>query len=139
MRLLFNYFCNPKFLTLSLLELLLIAIGLSMDSFAVSLTSGSLHCVTPKKGLKIALVFAIFQAIMPVMGWLLGSTFKAMMEKIDHWIAFSLLLIIGLKMIIEAFKNPEEKKFNINKNYVLIMLAIATTIDAFVEIGRAHV
>jgi putative Mn2+ efflux pump MntP len=118
---------------LSLLELLLIAIGLSMDSFAVSLTSGSLQCINHKKGLKIALVFALFQAVMPVLGWLLGTTFRDMMERIDHWVAFSLLFIIGLKMIIEAIKvNPEERQFNINKNYVLIMLAIATTIDAFV-------
>lgn len=104
-----------------------------MDSFAVSLTSGTLHCVTPKKGLKIAVVFAVFQAIMPVLGWLLGLTFKDLIEQIDHWIAFSLLFIIGLKMIYEAVKvNQEERKFNINKNYVLIMLALATTIDAFV-------
>lgn len=119
-------------MTLSFLELILIAIGLSMDSFAVSLTSGTLHCVTPKKGLKIALVFALFQALMPVLGWLLGNIFKDLIEKVDHWIAFSLLSIIGLKMIIETFKKPEERKFNINKNAVLIMLAIATTIDAFV-------
>ncbi len=120
-------------MTLSFLELLLIAIGLSMDSFAVSLTSGSLQCITHKKGLKIALVFALFQAIMPVLGWLLGTSFRDMAEKVDHWIAFSLLLIIGLKMIVEALKNkPEERKFNINKNYVLVMLALATTIDAFV-------
>jgi manganese efflux pump family protein len=118
---------------LSLIELILIALGLSMDSFAVSLTSGTLHCVTPKKGLKIAVVFAVFQAIMPVLGWLLGLTFKDLIEQIDHWIAFSLLFIIGLKMIYEAVKvNQEERKFNINKNYVLIMLALATTIDAFV-------
>ncbi|MCX6232889.1 MAG: manganese efflux pump MntP family protein [Bacteroidetes bacterium] len=118
---------------MSFLELILIALGLSMDSFAVSLTSGTLHCVTPKKGLKIAVVFAVFQAIMPVLGWLLGLTFKDLIEQIDHWIAFSLLFIIGLKMIYEAVKvNQEERKFNINKNYVLIMLALATTIDAFV-------
>lgn len=104
-----------------------------MDSFAVSLSSGTLHCVTPKKGIKIAVVFAVFQAIMPVLGWLLGTTFKNIIEQIDHWIAFSLLFIIGFKMIIEAFKQKDEKrKFNINKNHVLIMLALATTIDAFV-------
>jgi len=118
---------------LSFLELILIAIGLSMDSFAVSLTSGSLQCITHKKGLKIALVFALFQGVMPVLGWLLGITFRDMMEQIDHWVAFSLLFIIGLKMIVEAIKvKPEERQFNINKNYVLFMLAIATTIDAFV-------
>ncbi|MFZ4740737.1 MAG: manganese efflux pump MntP family protein [Bacteroidales bacterium] len=118
---------------MSFLELILIAIGLSMDSFAVSLTSGTLKCITYKKGLRIALVFALFQAIMPLLGWLLGITFKDMIERIDHWIAFSLLFIIGLKMIIESIKvKPEERKFNINKNSVLIMLAIATTIDAFV-------
>lgn len=104
-----------------------------MDSFAVSLTSGSLQCITYKKGLKIAIVFAVFQAIMPVLGWLLGVTFKDMIEQLDHWIAFSLLFIIGLKMIVEAIKvKPEDRKFNINNNYVLIMLALATTIDAFV-------
>jgi manganese efflux pump family protein len=118
---------------LSILELIIIALGLSMDSFAVSLSSGTLHCVTPKKGIKIAVVFAVFQAFMPVLGWLLGSTFKNLIEQVDHWIAFSLLFLIGFKMIIEAFKQKsEERKFNINKDYVLIMLALATTIDAFV-------
>ncbi len=118
---------------MSFLELLLIAIGLSMDSFAVSLTSGSLKCINYRKGLKIAVVLAIFQGIMPFLGWLLGNTFKDMIEQIDHWIAFSLLFIIGLKMIVEAIKvNPEERQFNINNNYVLMMLAIATSIDAFV-------
>ncbi len=104
-----------------------------MDSFAVSLTSGTLPYVTLKKGLKIAIIFALFQAIMPVLGWLLGVAFKGMIEQIDHWIAFSLLFIIGLKMIIEAIKaKPEERKFNISQNHILIMLALATTIDAFV-------
>ncbi len=104
-----------------------------MDSLAVSLTSGSLQCVTYKKGLRIAIVFALFQAAMPVLGWLLGVSFKGFIESYDHWIAFSILFIIGLKMILEAIKvSPEDRQFNINKNYVLIMLALATTIDAFV-------
>jgi len=114
-------------------ELIIIGIGLSMDSLAVSLTSGTIKCVTHRKGLKIALFFALFQAIMPFLGWFIGSSFKSLIERIDHWIAFSLLFIIGLKMIIEALKlNPDERKFNINSNYVILMLSIATTIDAFV-------
>ncbi len=104
-----------------------------MDSLAVSLTSGSLNCISYKKGLRIAIVFAIFQAIMPILGWLIGVSFKDFIEAFDHWIAFSILFIIGLKMIIEAIKvNPEDRQFNINKTYILIMLALATTIDAFV-------
>lgn len=104
-----------------------------MDSLAVSLTSGTTKCVTYKKGLKIALIFSLFQALMPVLGWFLGIAFKKTMEMMDHWIAFSILFVIGLKMIIEAIKvNPDERKYNFNNNRVIIMLAIATTIDAFV-------
>ena len=118
---------------MGIVELILIAIGLSMDSLAVSLTSGSMQCVSYKKGIKIAVVFALFQAIMPVLGWLVGVTFKDSIEQIDHWIAFSILFIIGLKMILEAVKiNPEDRKYSINNNKILILLAIATTIDAFV-------
>jgi|DewCreStandDraft_4_1066084.scaffolds.fasta_scaffold50582_3 putative Mn2+ efflux pump MntP len=118
---------------MTFIELIIIGIGLSMDSLAVSLTSGTIRCVTHRKGLKIALFFAFFQALMPFIGWLIGSSFKSLIEQIDHWIAFSLLFIIGLKMIIEAVKiNPEDRKFDINSNYVIIMLSIATTIDAFV-------
>jgi len=124
---------TKNFWKLGIVELILIAIGLSMDSLAVSLTSGTMDCVTHKKGFKIAVIFAVFQAIMPVLGWFLGISFKNTIEQVDHWFAFSILFVIGLKMIVEAIKvKPEERKFNINKNYVLIMLALATTIDAFV-------
>ena len=71
-----------------------------MDSLAVSLTSGSMQCVSYKKGIKIAVVFALFQAIMPVLGWLVGITFKDSIEQIDHWIAFSILFIIGFLLLL---------------------------------------
>ncbi len=120
-------------LNMAFLEILLLAIGLSMDSLAVSITSGAIPCVTHKKGLRLALVFGIFQGLMPLLGWLSGLAFKSMIENVDHWIAFGILLIIGGKMLVEAFKTKkEDHEFNINKWFILIGLAIATSIDAFI-------
>jgi putative Mn2+ efflux pump MntP len=115
-------------------EILLIAIGLSMDSLAVSIAAGTLSCKVKnykRLFLKLALYMGFFQGFMPLVGWLIGSTFHKQIESFDHWIAFILLFLIGGKMILEGIKgNPEEKKMNCNSHKTLIFLALATSIDA---------
>lgn len=116
------------------ITIFLIAIGLSMDSFAVSITSGLiLNKIDFRNATKIALSLAIFQALMPTIGWLIGIKIQVYIESFDHWIAFGLLLLIGLKMIIESLKDDEsEKNFNPLNPKVLLMMSLATSIDALV-------
>jgi len=117
-------------------ELLLIALGLSMDAFAVAVASGAtmkrLHL---PRALKMALFFGGFQALMPVLGWLAGLGMKSFISGVDHWIAFGLLTAIGGKMLYEAFKIKEEEDCGGPKTCpfdtgTLTVLAIATSIDA---------
>lgn len=112
-------------------ELLLVAVGLSMDAFAVAVCKGlSMSKINYKRGVLIALFFGIFQALMPLIGWILGVQFERYIVSFDHWIAFVLLGFIGGKMIFEAFEKEKEEccdKFSIGE---LFVLAIATSIDA---------
>ncbi|HNY06572.1 MAG TPA: manganese efflux pump MntP family protein [Bacteroidales bacterium] len=112
----------------------ILAIGLSFDSFAVSISSGlSLNKISFFNACKIAFSLSFFQALMPLIGWFIGSQVKNYMLAFDHWIAFGLLFLLGIKMIyesIEAWKNGEEKKFNPLNFYVLIGMSLATSIDA---------
>ena len=119
---------------MSLIEIFIIAIGLAMDCFAVSLSSSiCTPCLAKKDTLKIAFFFGLFQGGMPVLGWLIGKSFYSSVSSIDHWIAFSILTIIGIKMITEAIKDHSDKQnFNIKIFKVLLLLSIATSIDAFV-------
>ena len=116
---------------MELLEIILIAIGLAMDAFAVSICKGlSMKKMSWKKALIVGLYFGIFQGLMPVIGYLLGTSFEGLVTKIDHWIAFGLLVFIGANMLKEAFGNDSE---NCNDNVdfkTMIVLAIATSIDA---------
>lgn len=111
-------------------ELLLIAVGLSMDAFAVSVCKGlGTRRVRPRHALLAGLYFGGFQFLMPVLGYLLGARFQALIESVDHWIAFVLLLGIGLGMIREA----REKDEALNDDYgvkTMLLLAVATSIDA---------
>jgi len=118
----------------SLIEIFIIAIGLAMDCFAVSLScSISSPDLKKQDSLKIAFFFGLFQGGMPILGWLLGKSFYDSVSSIDHWIAFSILTIIGIKMIIEALKEDNEKRnINIKLLKVILLLSIATSIDAFV-------
>ena len=109
-----------------------LAIGLSFDSFAVCVCSGlSLPSIRFLQAAKIAIFLALFQAFMPLIGWMIGNSMKSLIEPIDHWLAFGLLSIIGGKMIIESFISPEEREI---KNplllRVILMLSFATSIDA---------
>lgn len=118
---------------MSFITLLIIAIGLSVDSFAVSLTVGA--CGTQIKrehAYKVAGFMAFFQSLMPLIGWAIGSSFKYVVAEYDHWIAFVLLAIIGAKMIYEGATYSEHKEqcFCPSKTLVVIGMAIATSIDA---------
>ncbi|WP_310605366.1 manganese efflux pump MntP [Anaerosporobacter sp.] len=117
---------------MSFLELFLLAVGLSMDAFAVSICEGlSMKKLDVKRAGILALFFGGFQAGMPVIGYLLGKNFQQYITSVDHWIAFVLLAIIGGNMIREALgeedEKKEDKKFNLK--YVTV-LAVATSIDA---------
>jgi putative Mn2+ efflux pump MntP len=114
------------------LTILFIAVGLAMDAFAVSITCGvSMVKLRVRSALRIALAFGGFQALMPVMGYLAGLSIRAFMESVDHWIAFSLLVFIGCKMIYESFSmDADEKKRDADDALTLLGLSIATSIDA---------
>lgn len=116
---------------MGVLGIVLIAIGLSMDAFAVSVCKGlSMKKMDWKKTVIIGAYFGAFQAIMPLIGYLLGIGFQDRVTSIDHWIAFILLIIIGINMIKEAFEGAEEGK-NDNVDFKeMIVLAVATSIDA---------
>ena len=116
------------------LELFLIAIGLSADAFSVSVCKGlNMRKLNLKHAYLIALFFGVFQAVMPLIGYLLGTGFAEYIEKFDHWIAFALLAFIGGKMVIEAIREkdggPEEKTDALSTGE-LTVLAVATSIDA---------
>lgn len=116
---------------MGLLELFILAVGLSMDAFAVSVCKGlAMKQITFKNAAIVGAWFGGFQALMPLIGWLLGSRFKSYITAIDHWIAFVLLLIIGANMIKESFDKSEESA-NASLGFkIMLMLAIATSIDA---------
>ena len=114
---------------MKLWELLLIAVGLSMDAFAVSVCKGlSLPRLKPRHAVLVGLYFGGFQALMPVIGWALGYRFERVIESVDHWIAFALLVVIGIGMIREA-RETEELNGDLGFK-TMILLAVATSIDA---------
>lgn len=119
-------------ITLDILTILGIATGLSLDAFAVSVTGGS--TIRPLKflhALKIALAFGLFQALMPVVGWAAGLTLEQYIRDFDHWLAFLLLAFVGARMIYNALSGkPDDDRHDILKLTILLMLAIATSIDA---------
>ncbi len=113
---------------------LLIGVGLSFDSFAVSVSCGLMKQeIKFKQAVLVAGSLAFFQAMFPVIGWFFGKTIHDLISSIDHWIAFGLLSVVGVKMVIEGIK-PEGvlKKFDPLKLRVLIGLSVATSIDALV-------
>ena len=120
-------------LNMGFAELFFIAVGLSMDAFAVSLCKGlNMRVFHKKYTLLIALFFGGFQALMPLIGWLLGTQFSRYITDFDHWIAFALLCFIGGKMVLEAVRNtqeeaPKEESLRLKE---LLMLSVATSIDA---------
>lgn len=119
---------------MDIITIVLIAFGLSMDALAVSITYGAtLKKVGIKEALRIGGFFGFFQALMPLLGWLMGVKFQNYIARVDHWIAFLLLSVIGGKMVYETLTNKEDCDDNFEKtldNKTLFMLAIATSIDA---------
>ena len=113
-------------------EIWLIAIGLAMDCFAVSIASGIiLKRIQWRPILIMAFFFGLFQALMPLIGWLCANTFSHLIENVDHWIAFGILSFLGGRMIIESFKHEDDRKeLNPTSLKVVLTLAIATSIDA---------
>ena len=116
---------------MGIIERILLSIGLGMDAFAVSICKGiSMKKMDWKKACIIGLYFGGFQAIMPIIGYFLGSTFESFITSFDHWVAFILLVIIGGNMVKESF-SKEKENINDDVNFKsMIILAIATSIDA---------
>jgi len=115
------------------LTVLILAIALSMDAFTVSVCGGmTIRDLKLSQSMKISLCFGGFQALMPVLGWLAGLSMSRFVSGIDHWIAFTLLGLIGGKMIYDAWQGDDcidENQFL--NNWVLLSLGVATSIDAF--------
>jgi putative Mn2+ efflux pump MntP len=117
---------------MNLITIIVIAIGLAMDAFAVSVAAGATY---KKPGshhaFRMAFAFGAFQAIMPVVGWLAGLTLRDFIRDYDHWVAFILLSLVGSKMIYESFKiKHAQQKADTLSATMLLVLAVATSIDA---------
>ena len=115
---------------MGIIELFLFAVSLSMDAFAVSVCKGlSVKTLRPRHGVIAGLYFGGFQALMPLIGWLLGRQFEGLIKSVDHWVAFVLLALIGANMVRESFGKDEE----VNDSFsfkTMLPLAVATSIDA---------
>jgi len=114
------------------LEILLIAVGLSMDAFAVSLgAAASGRASGPRVAFRLSFHFGLFQFLMPVAGWLIGVSVAPLVVSVDHWVAFTLLSFVGARMIVAGFK-PDVEWFrnDPSRGWTLIMLSVATSIDA---------
>ena len=116
---------------MDLISTVALAFGLATDAFAVSISSSiTLKKIKWKHALKIGLFFGVFQAGMPLIGWLAGIGFRELIQGIDHWLAFVLLALIGGKMIWESFKDCQTTGNNPLKLHILLSLSVATSIDA---------
>jgi putative Mn2+ efflux pump MntP len=114
------------------IEILMIAVGLAMDAFAVSLAAGtSGSAVGPRAAFRLSFHFGLFQFMMPVVGWFLGARIAPLISSVDHWIAFGLLVFVGMRMIRSGF-NQGGKVYatDPSRGLTLVVLAIATSIDA---------
>ncbi len=117
---------------MSLWELCLVAVGLAMDAFAVSLCKGlSVRKLRLRHALLCGAYFGVFQALMPLAGYFLGARFRDLITAVDHWIAFALLAVIGANMIREAFSGDEDAQNDSFAVRTMLLLAVATSIDAF--------
>ncbi|MFC1897183.1 manganese efflux pump MntP family protein [Chloroflexota bacterium] len=113
-------------------SILFIALGLSADCFAVALSGSiSMRSVSFLQKLRTSLTFGFFQGLMPILGWLAGRTVVDLISGYDHWVAFILLVFIGIRMIWESRRKKEDhNKVDITRGLMLLTLAIATSIDA---------
>ncbi len=119
---------------MNLLTVLAIAVGLAMDAFAVAVAVGTrLHPLTFRHYFRLSFHFGLFQALMPVIGWFLGSRIERFMGRLDHWIAFALLIWIGGKMLYDSSKQGDQIDANVvdpTRKWSLVLLSLATSTDA---------
>ena len=115
---------------MTLFDALILALALAMDCFTVSITCGILQRRMGGQVWLMAFLFGAFQAVMPWLGWQLTGLFEQQISSFDHWIAFALLMILGLKMCWDARKPEEKQHYDPSHLGVLLMLAVATSIDA---------
>jgi len=115
------------------IDILVIALGLAMDAFAVSISSGTKEVTRGfRPTFRLSFHFGLFQFLMPVIGWFLGSEISVYVKSFDHWVTLCLLSFVGVRMIIEGFKPDSNKsEFDPSKGMHMVMLSIATSIDAF--------
>ncbi len=112
-------------------DIVLLALGLAMDAFAVSLSVGTTAFLqVPRARFRIAFHFGLFQCLMPIIGWLGGRTIAPLIARIDHWIAFLLLTFVGVKMIHESGSSDKNYRFDPSRGLNLVLLSVATSIDA---------
>lgn len=112
-------------------DLLMTAVALSMDAFAVSISKGlSVRKLRVRHAFITGAYFGGFQALMPLLGWLLASSFAAAIERFDHWVAFAMLALIGANMVREALSHDEEQQNDSFDVKTMLPLAVATSIDA---------
>jgi putative Mn2+ efflux pump MntP len=113
-------------------EILLIAIGMAMDAFAVCLGAGTQPATTgPRPTFRLAFHFGLFQFLMPLLGWLAGTTVVGFIADFDHWVAFGLLVFVGVRMLRSSFGAEEEiQKADPSRGLTMVMLSIAVSIDA---------
>ena len=116
---------------MGIIGVVLLALSLAMDCFSVTIACGvSMKRFDRFTFLKVGVVFGLFHVAMPVIGWFVASLFSDLIRAYDHWIAFALLVFLGVRMIMDCFKEPEKCNFNIGKLSVMLTVALATSIDA---------
>jgi putative Mn2+ efflux pump MntP len=113
-------------------DLFVIAVGLALDAAAVSLAAGASGRARGRRAaFRLSFHFGLFQAVMPILGWWIGDRIAAQVQAVDHWIAFGLLALVGLRMIVESRRPPEIARGDPSRGRRLMMLSIATSVDAF--------
>ena len=116
---------------MSIVEILLLAVSMAIDAFAVCLAAGAMPEVRgPRAAFRLAFHFGLFQFIMPVLGWLAGTTIEILIRDIDHWAAFGLLAFVGGRMIYSSFHPKEAMEMDPSRGWTLVLLSIAVSIDA---------
>jgi len=116
---------------MSIIEVLLVALSMAIDAFAVCLAAGALPGVQgPRPAFRLAFHFGLFQFIMPIIGWLAGSTIEPLIRGLDHWVAFGLLAFVGGRILYSALRSEDTLLTDPSRGWILVLLSIAVSIDA---------